>query len=104
MRLANAVAFSEAEDTDSLRGKDFRVDYAEDPNGFGVDYFLKYGEKHKDTVVMFAKGFRLQKTYAIGKWFKDENGEKRKKSQMRKEIRACMQENEKTESTAEMQE
>ena len=72
------------------KGKDFRVDYNERPEGYDYDYYLKYGEKYKDDVVLFIKGTRLQKFYQIGKWYKDENNQKKKKSQMRKEIREYM--------------
>ena len=81
-----------------VRGKDFRVDCKEDPNGFGVEYYLKYGAKWKHRALQFHKEVRLHKTYTIGKWFKDENDEKKKIADMRKEIKAYMKAKENAEA------
>jgi len=73
-----------------VKNKDFRIIYKEDIKGFGFDYYLKYGEKHKNEAVLFEKHKGLQKIYRIGKWNKDENNTKKKIENMRKEIKACM--------------
>ena len=78
-----------------VKDKDFRITYEEDSKGFGFDYYLKYGEKHKDKAVLFEKHRGLQKIYRIGKWNKNENNEKKKIEQMQKEIKVCMKVKEK---------
>jgi len=84
-----------------VRDKDFRIIYKEDSKGLGFDYYLKYGEKHKNKAVLFEKHRGLQKIYRIGKWNKNEKNEKKKIYQMRKEIKTCMKVKEKKIATFE---
>jgi hypothetical protein len=38
-------------------------------------YFVKYGKKYQDKVVLFQKGLRMQKFYQIGEWYRKSKGE-----------------------------